>query len=758
MKRIMIGSKRRSCLGLGVADWRGSSLGSIDSVCHPSNSPVFNEFLGTGEISCKDLWKMQRRSKSMLAMRTVAAGATLIEKLERRRTWNRANRAVETLLDLFPSLKYSYSSLLPKSSRRGYVEVLRTADTGRVSTRVGDIARSYNIRLDPIDSPKRLIEYAWRIQSIINWCYKQGFVPVMMTLTLYHRWHALAPLCRILRQAWSRLFGGGKAGVARKKYIDLQGYIRRMEETINDGDGGVPVDNGGGEDKSFNAGWHPHYHIVLMVPREKLQVLSDYEERLREIWVELVRKYYVDEFGEDIPASYHEAFKQHGLVFSRYKSAEHARACGCRHGKAGDLFEVKDGKYLAKMLGYDASEVYGIESELTAQRAKRSKAPFDLLCEEVTAGSVELWCEYAIATKGMPCFSFSHGLEQEVKAYYEAHPDEKLAEYVLPKQAPEEFVVLRLRSEDFHWLYRHFQLGELLAKSKGERAAVIAWLEENFGFEVVELDEEGAIVSTAAAGRTEDEPSVRDESATGERAGADSAEGNASDLTQPLVERWARTDFSRKNQPVVEFELSDEDISPQKSITAEEEALIRKMHEELQQFMKAHLEKRDAAPSQPVSPKPSAPPPVPPPPTAEELRKAHEEIENFFKSHGSIPPAPPPAEQRYEKASAADKGIRAPISQAPASQPDWEKTRLRDEELKIAKKLDDSVGLRFGIRFTPLVQKGLSANEVVQQQSLTIWEKDEILQVILRLRKKISKRRKAPRDKFDAQMILPGFE
>ena len=726
MKRIMRGSKRRSLLGLGVADWRGSSLGIIDSVCHPNSSPAFNEFLGTGEISCKDLWKMQRRSKSMLAMRTVTDWETLIDKLERRRTWNRANRAVETLLDLFPSLKYSYSSLLPQSSRRGYVEILRTADIGRVSTRVGDVARSYNIRLDPIDSPKRLIKYAWRIQSIINWCYKQGFVPVMMTLTLYHRWHALAPLCRILRQAWSRLFGGGKAGVARKKYIDLQGYIRRMEETINDG--GIAAGVGEFEDRSFNAGWHPHYHIVLMVPREKLQLLSDYEERLREIWVELVRKYFVDEFGEDIPASYHEAFKQHGLVFSRYKSAEHARACGCRHGKAGDLFEVKDGKYLAKMLGYDASEVYGIESEFTAQRAKNSKAPFDLLCEEVTSSNVELWCEYAIATKGMPCFSFSHGLEQVVKAYYEAHPDEKLAEYVLPKRAPEEVVVLRLRSEDFHWLYRHFQLGELLNKSKGEQAVVIAWLKENFGFEVVELDEEGAVVSMATAGRAVDEPLAQEESATGGSDGADSAGSNASDRTQPLVVRRARTDFSRKKQSVVEFELSDEDISPPKSPKSRnttDEARIREMHEELQQFMKAHLEKRDTAP-----PDPSESPP---------------------------PSAPPSAEQRHEKASAAEQGISAPISQAPASQPDWEKTRLRDEELKIAKKLDDSVGLRFGIRFTPLVQKGLSANEIVQQQSLTIWEKEEILQVIARLRKKISKRKKAPQDKVDAQMILPGF-
>lgn len=718
MRKIMIGSQRRSRLGLGVAQWGSSSLGIIDSVCHPQASeafepasPIFDEFLGTGEISNKDLWKMQRRAKSMLAMRTVKECAKLIKQLERRRKWNQENRPIETLLDLYPSLKYSYSSLLPQSSRRGYVEVLRTADVGRVSTRVGDVARSYSIRLDPIDSPKRLIKYAWRIQCVIDWCYKQGLVPVMMTLTLYHRWHALAPLCRVLRQAWSRLFGGGKAGVARKKYIDLQGYIRRMEETINDGGAA------GSDDKFYNAGWHPHYHVVLMIPREKLQLLSDYEERLREIWVELVRKYFVDEFGEDIPASYHEAFKQHGLVFSRYKSAEHARACGCKHGKAGDLFEVKDGKYLAKMLGYDSSEVYGIESEFTLQRAKNSKAPFDLLCGELTPNSVDLWCEYAIATKGVPCFTFSQGLEQKVAAYYEAHPDEKLAEYVLPKQAPAEVVVLRLKSEDFHWLYRHFQLGELLAKSKGERAAVVSWLKENFGFEVVELEEDVAL----------------------ERVTADSAGGGGSDRTQPLVERRARNGFSLENQSAVEFELSDEDISPQKSLkstNAGDEARIREMHEELQRFIKSHLDCQNNVSDAPLEQSESPPLPV-----------------------------PPSDDPQHEKASTANQGISALILQAPVSvllSP--KKTLVSQEELKLAKKLDNSIGRRFNVQFMPLVQQGFSTDEIVQQQPLTIWEKEELLQQITRLRKKISRRKKPNEDKISAQMnlpvqlILPGFE
>ena len=532
----MSGSKRRSHLGIGVSKCVGSNLGNIDTVCR----------LGSDTIPYNDLWKMQHRAKYMLSIRSIEDFPKLIKQLDKRKEWNRASREVKNLLDLFPSLKYSYSSQLPIAYKKGVVNVCYSVETG--SSYVSDIARSHSIKLDPIDSPKELKKYRLRIQRIIDWSYKVGLVPVMMTLTIFHRWDYLAPLCRALRLAWSSLFGNGQAGYERKLHIDLQGYIRRMEETLNDGGskfdvGNIPLSLGNvsGEvgtcgcgsvaaarnDLSnipqsdaiclTNAGWHPHYHVILFIPRDKLQVLSDYEETLKEVWLNLVCKYYKQEVGKDVPKAYYNAFKEHGLVLSRYKSEAHAKRCGNLHGKAGDLLEVHDGKYLAKMLGYDSPEVFGGDSEMTSFNSKSSlgngntprvggKIPFDLLCEKITASNIDLWCEYAISTKGIPCFTFSKGLEKTVVEYYKAHPDEEYVKMSFSTNPSNIVNVCDLARDDYKKLYDIYQVGNTLKMAKYGVDKLAEWLKDNFNIDIFKPSTEKKSSSVKVDGNKLDSP------------------------------------------------------------------------------------------------------------------------------------------------------------------------------------------------------------------------------------------------------------
>lgn len=448
---------------LGLASGNTAALSSI------------SEVLGTDKLSDDNRWKLLRRSKQLLAMRTVTPELAL--RLDLRRDWN-LHRRVETLLDCFPSLKHSYSSLRGKKLN-GSVSILSNGETARVD----DVARSHSIRLDPVDAPKELYKYRQRIQKVIAWAYANELVPVMMTLTIYHRWNDLTSLCRVLRGAWSDLFRG-PAGMKRKEYIGLRGYIRRMEETFNDGDSDF--------NESLNSGWHPHYHVILFVPRERAELLSSYEPELRKVWVQLVRKHYFKVFGEEIPQAFLPSFDKHGLVFSRYSSTAHARKCGSKCGRAGDLFEVKDGKYLAKIMGTDSS-LYGGDSELTYS-AKTSKTPFDLLKCKVTANLSDLWCEYAIATKKIPCFTFSKWLNTEVDAYFNSRSG-KSSESSF--DLPTEGLVVSLKPEDYHWLYRHFLIGELLDKASQGYAVAKAWLKDSFNIEVVEDAQPPALNDTA---------------------------------------------------------------------------------------------------------------------------------------------------------------------------------------------------------------------------------------------------------------------
>lgn len=556
MKRIMIGSKRRSLLGLGVADWRGSSLGIIEtnlprtgglkssSIVAPvshfsffqSHNNVFDGFGGTsggvqggicsppangsrtndgrslnncytlegivgvegaltgvsagssvarrdsslhndsviaeqsiasafaedviGKFSPEDAFAALCTSKKYLNMRTVADWSKFSRKLDRRRKWNQW-RPTDTLLDYFTSVKYSHSSLLPEAHRKGFTSI-NVNESGKV--RVAKIARSHSIRLDPVDAPKELYKHRLRIDLILDWAYKAGLVPVMMTLTVYHRWHALEPLCKVLQDSWAQLFVNGRQGEQRKEYIDLQGYVRRMEETINDNDAEFNIGNNG---------WHPHYHVILLIPKNKVATLSKYESELKEIWAKLVCKNFRKVFGEEIPTAYLPALKKHGLVISRYSSGR----------KKGRIRPVQDSKYLAKIMGYDPAEVYGGDKEMTAYNLKNSKIPFDLLMGTIMANKCDLWCEYAIATKGIPSFKYSKGLEKRVHEYFKANPDKINPDYTKPlrfgfdgAEAPEEKIIANISEKALKFVHKIKRDQEMHDVAKGGYEALEAWI------------------------------------------------------------------------------------------------------------------------------------------------------------------------------------------------------------------------------------------------------------------------------------------
>ena len=102
---------------------------------------------------------------------------------------------------------------------------------------------------------------------------------------------------------------------------------------------------------------------------------------------------------------------------------------------------------------------------------------------KVTANLSDLWCEYAIATKKIPCFTFAKGLNKEVDAYFELLSGSAAASAVV---LPTEGLVVSLKPEDYHWLYRHFLIGELLDNAARGYDVAKAWLKDSFGIEVVE--------------------------------------------------------------------------------------------------------------------------------------------------------------------------------------------------------------------------------------------------------------------------------
>lgn len=340
--------------------------------------------------------------------------------------------------------------------RYDYVDVIASEKNDNVSVRFDDICRSHSIWLDPVDAPKELYKWRLRVQKAIAWAYLNDCVPVMMTLTIFHRWHHLKSLLNVLQNSWDNFLVSSWSARKRRTTMDLRGYVRRLEITINDK---IGLDG----EILPNSGWHPHFHVLLFVPKDKFGILSDIESQWKKDWKELVVAQFQKEFGNEIDESYLPALEAYGLHLSCYNKGE----------RKGQLRPVKDSMYLDKIEGYDHLHAYGIDEEVSANVIKDSKIPFDLL-REVSAANIDLWAEYVIATKGVPALQFSRPLIKKIDEYFVAHPDKNPVTCELPPSkiiAHMDFEILRL-------FYRNFLIPQLRQKAAEGYDALFNWVKE----------------------------------------------------------------------------------------------------------------------------------------------------------------------------------------------------------------------------------------------------------------------------------------
>ena len=106
----------------------------------------------------------------------------------------------------------------------------------------------------------------------------------MMTLTVYHRWNDLDGLLRVLQNSWDKFLVSGRPAQKRQVEMGLVGNIRWLEITINDGDKNFDEN---GKPKT-NSGWHPHFHVLFFVSKDKFVTLSDMKVQMKKDWAGIV--------------------------------------------------------------------------------------------------------------------------------------------------------------------------------------------------------------------------------------------------------------------------------------------------------------------------------------------------------------------------------------------------------------------------------------------------------------------------------------
>lgn len=220
------------------------------------------------------------------------------------------------------------------------------------SARYGNLVTCGSYWMCPVCARKIAARRADEVALLLQRHYGAGGVAVMVTLTMRHaRGQPLRVLLGQLLAAWRWV-------TAYRAYKDLAvvGYVRALEITYSD-----------------RAGWHPHLHLLLLLPTVDYRLPRT---RLRALWLRALHRHGADGLA--------------GVAF-------HVRAVDDNVRDASD--------YVSK-----AGAVYELTS---AQTKRRSLTPWALLPAAASDRSslhARLWYEYVAATAGRSSLQYARGL------------------------------------------------------------------------------------------------------------------------------------------------------------------------------------------------------------------------------------------------------------------------------------------------------------------------------------------------------------
>ncbi len=209
------------------------------------------------------------------------------------------------------------------------------------------------------------------LTTLIDWAYKQGLAPAMVTLTFPHcRFDRLDDLLERQAAAFKR-FRSGNVWTLFKRRSGFRGLVRSLELTHG------------------RNGWHPHTHELWLI-----RYMDEDERRgflvfLRERWLRCC-----EEVGlvDATDAAQRAAFMLHSVDVR---------------------FEVNDSDYIAKQ---DSSRAWGVDREIVAGAGKKGRVaggvhPHEFLIRR-DRGDRQRFLEYVDAMKGKRQLYWSPGLKK----------------------------------------------------------------------------------------------------------------------------------------------------------------------------------------------------------------------------------------------------------------------------------------------------------------------------------------------------------
>lgn len=145
----------------------------------------------------------------------------------------------------------------------------------------------------PVCTARQMAKYAAKIACALDALKEQSLAAAMITFTIPHTaGFSCEAVTEILYNTWKAFtIHGNKPGISFQNDIfanfcgsfESKHRVRVAEYTWG------------------KNGWHPHFHCLFWFPKNRINEILDWEERLKIRWLELAKRYSVLEFLKDYP-------------------------------------------------------------------------------------------------------------------------------------------------------------------------------------------------------------------------------------------------------------------------------------------------------------------------------------------------------------------------------------------------------------------------------------------------------------------------
>lgn len=205
-----------------------------------------------------------------------------------------------------------------------------------------------NAWICPRCTAKILSKYEAKITIAVQQLEKQGLVPIMVTFAVRHlSYIKCADIFEILYETYNKF--------TRKRTVDRKsenGDQGRKHGAFKNFCEDVEVQHViRSSDVTFGInGWHPHFHVLLFIPKENLHKVLDWEETLNANWdtfvAKIAKKYITpDKYKQGAIDRYFEVLKRE----TNLKTNKHANpGVYFSRDNSGGVRVFKNGKYLTE--------------------------------------------------------------------------------------------------------------------------------------------------------------------------------------------------------------------------------------------------------------------------------------------------------------------------------------------------------------------------------------------------------------------------